>query len=172
MHLLRLAALRTRQQIRVQAQLQYGASLGFSCELGIDNFVRPVAERTASGNANEHIGATAPNALQECALDDDLDPLAHCSHRLLDLRRRDSDTFDLDDLHPPCTQVLDVRALVCRTALPQHLQRWIPDLRLRPAAGRNQRVEVRQVMAVEIADQIRSAELNRVAKIEQKRFSG
>ncbi len=103
MHVLRLTALRTRQQIGVETQLQDGAAFGFSCELGIHDLVRPIAKRTGTGHADEHVGSTAPDTLQERALNDDLDAGPHRRQCLLNLRGCDAHPFDLDDLHPART---------------------------------------------------------------------
>ena len=72
MHKFRHAALRRRHQLSIDAQLQDRCTLGATCQLRIDHFVRPISQGAWLLNAQQNVCAAAPAFPDKPALDDDV----------------------------------------------------------------------------------------------------
>src|SRR5437899_4249912 len=69
-HSVRYDALKLCQQLRIQTELEDGASSGLASQLGIDHFVRPVSEIAWSIDLEQNVGTSAPGAIPEVHLSD------------------------------------------------------------------------------------------------------
>ena len=83
---------------------------------------------------------------------------AHRGHRRPPAPDPSPDTFDFDNGMAPPSQVIDIGPLVREPTLGEHLQQRIVGLRLLRFAASNGGIESRQVMAVDVTDEVGGAE--------------
>ena len=118
----------------------------------------------------KEIGPPAPHAVRECSLRDDLRARPHRFERLRNRGRTDPDTFNLHDLVTAGTQVLEIAALVDRTSLDQKLEEWIVESRRLERAVDHAQVQIGQVAAMQMTDEVGGAELESSAMLDHERW--
>ena len=134
MHVFRRYALHLLEQVRVQDHLQQGASLGRACELGIDDFVRPGAERARCFNAQQEVRPAAPGRVEQCALIHDVDAGFHSCDGLLMQSRPFlhalvlRNIYDLGNGLAGDAEVLEIGLLVLEAALAEHVERGVVEI--------------------------------------------
>ena len=130
-----------------------------SSELGVDDFVRPGAERARTLHSPQDVGPTRPTVAHERALHDDGCAGAHRGHRGPDPRLiYPRITCDFDNGMALLSQMIDKGPLVGEPTLGKNLQQRIVGLRLLRFAASNGGIESRQVTALEVADEVGGAE--------------
>ena len=166
MHVRGIHALREGEEVRVQAQLKDRPAAGLARELGIDHLVAPVAERARRRHAQQQIRAPAPGIVQQRRLRDDLRAAAHRVERPIRERLRHSRALDLDDLVSLPGQVLQIVPLVDRATLHEDVEQRIVEMRPLDPAIRGLDVQVREVPAVEMPDEVGGAEAEGVTLLD------
>jgi len=136
---LRPHALRERQELGVQTELQDRAGAGLARELGVFDLVRPAAENGARrGDLHEYVRPPLPRTVREPGLDDHVGAVVHRGEGPLDGDLVVWGLAQVDDVPPVRAQRLDVRPFVLEPAPEQRLELRIIEPRL-PDLPRNRR---------------------------------
>ena len=159
-HSLGIHALRNADEVRVERELEDRSAARLACELRIDRLIAPVAERTGRRDPQQQVGATAPAIVQQRRLRNGLRAASHRVEGAICERPRDSRAFDLDDLVPLAGQVLEVAPLVERAALDEDVEQRIVKMRTLDTAVQRLDVQVREVPALEVPDEVGRAQVD------------
>ncbi len=160
---LRLDPLEAFQHGGVDTHLKDGTSLDRASQLRVADVVAPSTEGGARTIValEEEVRVSAPPAVEEGRLEDDVGTVAHRSegHGLRGpqlVRRAQVFLRDLDDTKPARTKRRKVRRLVQVAFLLDQLDRRIvtPD-RLLPAALDTPELECREMVAGQVSDEVR-----------------
>ncbi len=161
-HPCRFEPLDLAQLLRVRAELEHGARLCLSRQLGVGDLVAPRAQCGRGVDAQQEVGVAAPPAVEERGLVDDvvatverLERLGGCAPEHLALRlvvgprgdRRDRPLLRL-------AEGLQVPRLVLESAASDHVQLGILTLGALHEVRASGALQVRQVLAFQEADQV------------------
>lgn len=172
-----LGALREREQLAVEAQLQYEPGLLAAGQLGVDDFVAPGAETGGALHAAQEVGVANQILVQQRRLIDDRRALPHGGEGL---RRQRFGVvrlaLDLHDLAVRFIELAEVARLEVMVFALDQLCVVVfvtPQLaRLRVFAGGQQRnVSIEMAQALEPVRRRRRVRSNRRARQECARFS-
>jgi len=117
-----LNALHGGQELSIKAQLQYGAALGFSSQLCINNLVGPCPQRTRFFDPPQNIGPTNPVSIAQCSLNNNWRPCLHSFSRAGDGIIRNIDTIDQKRLKAACAKMVEEGLLMLLSAFPQDIE--------------------------------------------------
>ena len=133
---LRPHALRARQELAVQTELQDRAGAGLARELGVFDLVRPGAENGARrGDLHEYVRPPLPRTVCERGLDDDVGAVVHRGEGSLHGDFVVWGLAQVDDAPPVRAQSLDVRPFVLEPPPEQRLELRIVESRLPDLPG-------------------------------------
>ena len=156
--LIRLRALLGCEQLGVEAELEQEVRLDPPCELGVSHLVAPLAERRWLGHALEEVGVAAPAiAIEKDRLVDDLGSAPHRLARALGAALQPVEArlaLDLNDLAPGGAQRLHVSGLVLVSLAGDQLSGLFACLLDGRASAHHFEVEMAQMRALEVVDEI------------------
>ena len=154
MKVLRHPSLNRADDVRIRAELQNRPAARLLGELGVHDFVGPVAKRARRRNSHEDVGVAGPNAIGEGGLDDDLGAARHGVAGLRDSRVGELVLAEVDDLQALAAKGRHVRALVLVAARSQDLQEVVVRLRRLHLPARDGKLQRRQVRASEMIREV------------------
>ena len=164
-HPLRPDALDGLEQVDVRADLEDGAGLYMTCQLRVGDLVVVRPEPRRPGwivDPKEEVRVAAPGSVEECRLVDDIRPAGHCRLRLGGRRAKLlapilDRTVELDRDRGPAFrfQICQEAALVLKPPLSDDVELRIVPHRALDKAGQRRALELRQVLAGKVGDQIR-----------------
>ena len=137
-----------------RAGLHDGPRSCLTGELRVDRFVGPSAQPARHLDAAQNVSAAVPALTRQRALGDHRDAAAHGCQGFANGPFRNLDAVDADDFEASLHQVVNIALLVGSTSLVEDLEQRIPNLRLRNGPFRHRPVQGREMMAVEVTDQV------------------
>src|SRR5262249_21963481 len=100
-----------------------GSGLGFTRQLGVDDFVRPKPLAAGLGNAQKHVGPAEPLAVGEGALGDGFGALCHQAMGLLQRLFIVLNVLEIDDRQVLVTpKEFQISLLMFQAEFPEHNQ--------------------------------------------------
>ena len=156
-------SLKLAHPMGVQTQLQQSGGLDPTGQLRIDGLVAPRAEPALAFYANEEVGMASPAPIEERCLVDDVDPRAHgfarSSVALSELLERSSRLRrEANDALPFRFEAFEVPALVLPSLLLKKVEDGVTDEGSLPLPSGGPELEVGQMLASEVGDEVRGAE--------------
>ena len=166
----RCHALELGEPVRVDAHLQDRRGLDPARQLGVGDLVAPRPEDARGLDPEQEVGVTAPVAVKERGLEDDVPTGPHGREGLglggaQLFGRPEVPGRDLVDRPAGRAQPLEVGGLVRVAALLHQLELGILPERLLPLAGDPTQLERREVVAGQEPDQVRGTDDDRPVRV-------
>jgi hypothetical protein len=158
MHSLRQPALDPPGEVRVETELEDGATPGVLGQLRVYGLVRPITELARFLDPKQHVGTAAPPTVTERSLHDGAGAVSHCENGAfegcctLHLAK-------LSDINAAFSQVLDICLFVRETPFLQQRESGISPLGCFEVPLSDRAVEFRQMPAGEVVREVAGGEL-------------